>query len=250
MPPLFSAAGNRRHALRKAAGVQYWPNNVTWSEFNREQHYHPTLWTATRNVKLNPGQSLYATTLSNAYDLPNGASLQAYINPNDPRHLSSIPQKIHYIAYDPNRENTDGSHYFEYTDVSQIPYKLRSAINQGNPAKFNRFDWQKVSNDLKVARYGELIDQNDKINYGIYRGDDGAIYIQVGNDYKQVKSITHEYNVRNSPKLQTKIGLNKPEPVIELREEYEKQRVITQSKQAVFGKTAVYDKKETYKWED
>lgn len=172
-----------------SAGVQYWPNNVTWSEFNREQHYHPTLWTATRNVKLNPGQSLYATTLSNAYDLPNGASLQAYINPNDPRHLSGIPQKIHYIAYDPNRENTDGSHYFEYTDVSQIPYKLRSAINQGNPAKFNRFDWQKVSNNLKVARYGELIDQNDKINYGIYRGDDGAIYIQVGNDYKQVKNL-------------------------------------------------------------
>lgn len=27
-------------------------------------------------------------------------------------------------------------------------------------------------------------------------------------------------------------------------------RAITQSKQAVFGKTAVYDKKETYKWED
>ena len=87
--------------------------------------------------------------------------------------------------------------------------------------------------DLRVGDYVDCIFENSAYN-----------------DYKQVKSITHEYNVRNSPKLQTKIGLNKPEPVIELREEYEKQRVITQSKQAVFGKTAVYDKKETYKWED
>jgi hypothetical protein len=70
------------------------------------------------------------------------------------------------------------------------------------------------------------------------------------NDYKEVKSISHEYNVQNSPKLQTKLGLNKPEPVLELKDEYESQRRLTKSKTAVFGKTAVYDSSETYKWED
>ena len=148
-----------------------------------------------------------------------------------------------YYNFIETRNPTKVTQYGEITNVVSVSdnisgleayYEARS-----NPKlKDTRTDSMTVTikgcpHDLKIGDYVECIFQNT-----------------AHNDYKQVKSLTHEYNVQNSPKLQTKIGLNKPEPVIELKEEYEKQRELTHTKQAIFGKSAVYDKKEVYKWED
>ena len=175
---------------------------------------------------------------------------------------------------------------WEYAPVSNFFNRSMVTYKQKDRSKDSAmYNYLETRNPTKITQYGELtsiVTVNDNISgleayyeakkntkYVPERSDSLTVTVKgcphdllVGdyvdcvfensayNDYKEVKSISHEYNVQNSPKLQTKIGLNKPEPILELKDEYEAQRRISKSKQAVFGKTAVYDSSETYKWED
>ena len=70
------------------------------------------------------------------------------------------------------------------------------------------------------------------------------------NDIKAVKSLEVEYNVNQSPKIQTTIGLNKVNPTLQLKKTFEEERVKTKNKNIVLKETALYNVNEDFIWEE
>jgi len=69
------------------------------------------------------------------------------------------------------------------------------------------------------------------------------------NDIKEVLSIEHEYDIKQAPHIQTKLGLNRPNPELLLRNKFEQDRKETKEHQTLFSRTAVYDD-DVYTWEE
>ena len=71
----------------------------------------------------------------------------------------------------------------------------------------------------------------------------------VYNDVKEVKSIEHEYDIKQAPHIQTKLGLNRPNPELALKSKFEDERQVAREHKTLFSRTAVYDD-DVYTWEE
>lgn len=69
------------------------------------------------------------------------------------------------------------------------------------------------------------------------------------NDVKEVKSIERTYSINQAPHIQTKLGLNRPDPELSLRNKFEEERKVAKEHKTLFSRTAVYDD-EVYTWEE
>ena len=69
------------------------------------------------------------------------------------------------------------------------------------------------------------------------------------NDIKQILSIEHEYDIKQAPNIQTKLGLNRPNPELLLRNKFEEDRKATKEHETLFSRTAIYDD-DVYTWEE
>lgn len=69
------------------------------------------------------------------------------------------------------------------------------------------------------------------------------------NDVKEVKSIEHEFDIKQAPYIQTKLGLNRPNPELALRRKFEVDRQTAKQHETLFSRTAVYDNN-TYTFEE
>ena len=69
------------------------------------------------------------------------------------------------------------------------------------------------------------------------------------NDVKEIKSLEHEYDIKQAPHIQTKLGLNRPNPHLKLRKKFEDDRKQAKEHKTLFSRTAVYDD-DIYTWEE
>ena len=69
------------------------------------------------------------------------------------------------------------------------------------------------------------------------------------NDVKEVLSIEHEYDIKQAPHIQTKLGLNRPNPQLMLRSKFEAERKTAKEHKTLFSRTAIYDD-DVYTWEE
>jgi hypothetical protein len=69
------------------------------------------------------------------------------------------------------------------------------------------------------------------------------------NDIKEIKSIEREWDIKQAPHIQTKIGLNRPNPELSLRKKFEEERQMAKEHKTLFSRTAIYDD-DIYTWEE
>lgn len=69
------------------------------------------------------------------------------------------------------------------------------------------------------------------------------------NDVKEVLSIEHDYDIKQAPHIQTKLGLNRPNPELAIRKQFEEERRVAKEHKTLFSRTAIYDE-DTYTWEE
>lgn len=69
------------------------------------------------------------------------------------------------------------------------------------------------------------------------------------NDVKEIKSIEREYDIKQAPHIQTKLGLNRPNPELRLRTKFEDERKKAKEHKTLFSRTAIYDD-DVYIWEE
>jgi hypothetical protein len=69
------------------------------------------------------------------------------------------------------------------------------------------------------------------------------------NDVKVIKSIEREWDIKQAPFIQTKLGLNRPNPELRLRKMFEEDRQKAKEHETLFSRTAIYDD-DVYTWEE
>ena len=69
------------------------------------------------------------------------------------------------------------------------------------------------------------------------------------NDVKEIKSIERVYSIKQAPHIQTKLGLNRPNPELALRKKFETERQKSKEHETLFSRTAIYDD-DIYTWEE
>ena len=71
----------------------------------------------------------------------------------------------------------------------------------------------------------------------------------VYNDVKEVASIEREFDIKQAPHIQTKLGLNRPDPLLSLKQKFENERQVAREHKTLFSRTAIYDD-DVYTWEE
>ena len=162
------------------SGVYYYNNSgVKWTPFNPKTNYVEGVWDVLKNLegRLKDNQHYLLTNVSNAYNLPEGGSLYAYLDPNSPRSYLGQP-KVNYIYYNPTASLASGN-YKGYNNTQAIPYKTRASLDVGSPISIPISNWESnLIPNTQLAKYTSFIDPQRNIEYNVYRGKDGAFYIQ------------------------------------------------------------------------
>lgn len=86
--------------------------------------------------------------------------------------------------------------------------------------------------DIHVGDYVECLFENSEYN-----------------DVKVIKSIEREWDIKQAPMIQTKLGLNRPNPELRLRKKFEEERQKAKEHETLFSRTAIYDD-DVYTWEE
>ena len=130
-----------------------------------------------------------------------------------------------------------------YGEINQLT-SLSSDISTQEAYYNARKEWNnRVGDSMTVTVYG--------CPPNLHMGDYVECLFEKSeyNDIKEVLSIEHEYDIKQAPHIQTKLGLNRPNPELLLRNKFEQDRKETKEHQTLFSRTAVYDD-DVYTWEE
>lgn len=176
------------------SGVYDWGNYDAFVQYNPNKDYMKNLYEYfyKNRGNLQGDQTFWVSNLNGQYELPEGYSLYAYIDPSNQRNRMGIPNKVNYLSWDPQNRRIQ-----YYGNAEQLPYKLRNQVEMTTPTALHVTPWANIDGQNgEFALFDTLVSADDDTQYQIYKDRNNKYYIKIGNKfgklnmqlYKDIKS--------------------------------------------------------------